>query len=161
MQAGGRRFDPDYLHHPTKAALLWEPLSQFDLRGGNEFRLAPRFWHRQNPCTRLTAHPAVRDKWKETDATYGQSQIAAMLVQDMFGGNIRLTHIDGEKHYFNEVDGKTIDLTSDHYEEQFIMINFADSTEVDRAECDADADVLARYELLQKRVDDYIDMVTR
>lgn len=108
-----------------------------------------------------TAHPVMRDKWRETDATYGQSQIAAMLVQDMFGGNIRLTHIDGEKHYFNEVDGKTIDLTSDHYEEQFIMINFADSTEVDRAGCDADADVLARYELLQKRVDDYIDMVTR
>ena len=43
LQAGGRRFDPDYLHHPTKAALLREPLSQYDLRGGSEFRLAPRF----------------------------------------------------------------------------------------------------------------------
>ena len=30
------------------------------LRGGNEFRLAPRFWLRQTPCTRLTARPAVR-----------------------------------------------------------------------------------------------------
>ena len=43
LQAGGRRFDPDYLHHPTKAMLLREPLSRYDLRGGNEFRLAPRF----------------------------------------------------------------------------------------------------------------------
>ena len=40
------------------------------LRGGNEFRLAPRFWLRQNPCTRLTARPAVR----------GPGQCAASLL---------------------------------------------------------------------------------
>ena len=108
-----------------------------------------------------TAAPEMRDKWKESDATYGQSGVAAMLVQDMFGGNIRKTYIDGEKHYFNEVDGKTIDLTSDHYEEQFIMIKYENSEEVSREECAADGGAQERYELLQKRVDEYIDMVTR
>lgn len=107
-----------------------------------------------------TAHPNFQKAWKETDATYGQSRITAMLVQDMFGGSIRKTYIDDEPHYFNEVDGKIIDLTSDHYEEQFIMIKYENSEEAAREDCDADADVTARYNLLQKRVDDYIDMVT-
>ena len=40
------------------------------LRGENEFRLAPRFWLRQNACTRLTARPAVQ----------GPGQCAASLL---------------------------------------------------------------------------------
>ena len=40
------------------------------LRGGNEFRLVPRFWLRQNACTRLTVRPAVR----------GPGQCAASLL---------------------------------------------------------------------------------
>ena len=44
---GGKLYGAERAHflfaRPTKAALLREPLSQLNLRGGNEFRLAPRF----------------------------------------------------------------------------------------------------------------------
>ena len=35
-----------------------------------------------------TAYPSCQKEWVETDPTYGQCAITAMLVYDMFGGTI-------------------------------------------------------------------------
>ena len=83
LQAGGRRFDPDYLHHPQKSwRFSGDPLSRFHLCGGNEFRLAPRFWLCQNACDAALAakqkisplqnsnrSPAKRVRFEEEEQT--------------------------------------------------------------------------------------------
>ena len=42
-----------------------------------------------------TAYPSSQVDWKESDPSYGQCAITAMLVHDMFGGTIHRIHIEG------------------------------------------------------------------
>lgn len=106
-------------------------------------------------CRAETAHPEFQNLWKESDATYGQSDVASMLVQDAFGGMIRMMYVNNEKHYFNEIDGKYVDLARDHYEENLIPIIYEPSEEIQRDALEADG----RYAKLVERIEDYIKMV--
>lgn len=45
----------------------------------------------------------------------GQCFVTAILVKEIFGGEILTATVNGEKHFWNIIDGIEIDFTSDQY----------------------------------------------
>lgn len=49
--------------------------------------------------------------WSERPIEAGQCAVTALVVQDKFGGTLKRALVNGESHYWNEVNGETVDLT--------------------------------------------------
>lgn len=60
--------------------------------------------------------PSLRAEWSPEQPYIGQCFVTSLLVQDLFGGEIREIHFaDGAIHYYNIVDGRVFDLTSEQF----------------------------------------------
>ncbi len=56
-------------------------------------------------------------QWTRDRPFEGQCNVTAVVVHDLFGGEIlrtRLPHVD---HYYNRIDGVAVDLTDDQFHE--------------------------------------------
>ena len=97
-----------------------------------------------------TAYPSCQhDYVQENDPTYGQCAITATIVYDLFGGTInRVRFSDGGTHYFNRIDGRDIDLTSDQFDLYDIEVNYEKNEEMSRKYCNKNPDTFKRYQLL-------------
>lgn len=105
-----------------------------------------------------TAHPSCQKEYDlENDPTYGQCAITAMLVCDMFGGTIHKIHVSGGgTHYFNRIDGRYIDLTSDQFQLYHILLQYEPNEEVSRMYCGKNPDTKKRYDQLNHQVSTYL-----
>lgn len=101
-----------------------------------------------------TAYPSCqKDYNRENDPTYGQCAITAMLVYDMFGGTIHKIRVTGGgTHYFNQINGHYIDLTSDQFALYNIPVSYDSNEAVLREYCGKNADTKNRYLLLVQSV---------
>lgn len=100
-----------------------------------------------------TAYPSCQAEWVETDPSYGQCAITAMLVYDMFGGSIHRIRVDGGgTHYFNKIDGHYIDLTIEQFDLYNIPVCYEPNEEMDRKYCGKNAHTAKRYKLLIDRI---------
>lgn len=106
--------------------------------------------------TKETAYPSCQNDPNfdiNNDPTYGQCAITATLVYDLFGGSIHKVNLPGGgTHYFNRIDGKYIDLTSDQFTLYGIPLAYEPNQEIDRTYCGRNPNTLARYRLLAGRV---------
>ena len=97
-----------------------------------------------------TTYPLCKNDYNyDTNPTYGQCAITSLIVQDIFGGTIHKTKVNGITHYFNIVDNHYIDLTKDQFNED---INYEQNEQVDRSYCLENEDTKKRYELLLKNL---------
>lgn len=120
---------------------------------------------------------ALHESWSQKTSVWGdelpvdnrargQCVVSSLVVQDFFGGDIYRVKAEGdginEKHYFNVLDdGTMIDTTRQQYDNAIVSLTPAP---VDlkgkyasiREKVLDDADTKRRYELLRKRVDEYI-----
>lgn len=81
----------------------------------------------------------------------------AMLVYDMFGGSIHRIRVDGGgTHYFNKVNGHYIDLTVEQFDLYNIPVSYEPNEQMDRKYCGKNIDTQKRFELLVKRIADYL-----
>ncbi|MGN1134536.1 MAG: hypothetical protein ACI4RN_08830 [Oscillospiraceae bacterium] len=105
-----------------------------------------------------TAYPRCqKDYVEENDPTYGQCAITATLVHDMFGGTIHRMRVSGGgTHYFNQINGHYIDLTSDLFDLYGISVNYDINEQIPREYCGKNDDTLKRYKLLLKLVYEHI-----
>lgn len=104
-----------------------------------------------------TAYPSCQAEWVSNDPTYGQCAITAMLVYDMFGGTIHRIRVDGGgTHYFNQIDGHYIDLTIEQFDLYNIPVSYEPNEEMDRKYCGKNADTQKRFELLIRRIAEYL-----
>ena len=103
-----------------------------------------------NVWCKETTYPACqRDYDLYDDPTLGQCAITATLVHDLFGGTIHKIFLDGGgTHYFNKINGKYIDLTSDQFTQFNIPINYEPNVEVPRDYCGKNANTMQRSNLL-------------
>lgn len=100
-----------------------------------------------------TAYPSCQNEWVESDPSYGQCAITAMLVYDMFGGSIHRIRVDGGgTHYFNKIDGHYIDLTVEQFDLYHIPVQYEPNEEMQRKYCGKNADTEKRYRLLIERI---------
>lgn len=100
-----------------------------------------------------TAYSSCQAERVESDPSYGQRAITAMLVYDMFGGMIHRIRVSGGgTHYFNKIDGHYIDLTIEQFDLYNIPICYEPNEEMDRKYCGKNADTAKRYKLLIQRI---------
>lgn len=71
--------------------------------------------------TKDTAYPKCQEGWKNNHSSTGQCAVTALLIQELMGGDIVVNK--RLNHYFNVVDGITIDLTKDQFPSQTIEID--------------------------------------
>ena len=50
-------------------------------------------------------------KWRRENPACGQCSVTALVVQDVLGGEILKTKVDGAWHFYNHIDGRRWDLT--------------------------------------------------
>ena len=104
-----------------------------------------------------TAYSSCQAEWVQNDPTYGQCAITAMLVYDMFGGTIHRIRVDGGgTHYFNKINGNYIDLTIEQFDLYNIPVSYEPNEEIDRKYCGKNADTQKRFELLIRRIAEYL-----
>jgi hypothetical protein len=58
-------------------------------------------------------------KWREDNPACGQCSVTALVVQDVFGGEILTTRIGGAWHFYNQIDGSRFDLTESQFTVRF------------------------------------------
>lgn len=64
----------------------------------------------------------VPDQWSPDNPAFGQCAVTALIVQDLFGGDLLRGHFAGGTHYWNRLpSGQEVDLTSDQFEADLIM----------------------------------------
>lgn len=104
-----------------------------------------------------TAYPSCQAEWVESDPTYGQCAITAMLVYDMFGGTIHRIRVSGGgTHYFNRIDGHYIDLTREQFDLYNIPVEYEPNEQMDRQYCGKNADTKKRYDLLVQNIAQFL-----
>lgn len=107
-----------------------------------------------------TAYPSCQSDYVyDSDPTYGQCAITAMIVNDVFGGSIHRIRVNGGgTHYFNKIDNHYIDLTRDQFDLYNIYINYDNNEEIPREYCGKNENTKKRYEILKKKLKEIDDM---
>jgi hypothetical protein len=54
--------------------------------------------------------------WRPDSPASGQCGVTALVVQDLLGGKILKTDVNGSWHFYNMIDGKRIDFTMSQFE---------------------------------------------
>lgn len=87
--------------------------------------------------------------WSEELPEQGQCAVTALIVQYGYGGILRRAIVNGESHYWNEIDGVTVDLTRSQFNEPLLA---GESVERERDYVLSFPDTAARYAILLDRV---------
>lgn len=97
-----------------------------------------------------------KDQWTPENPACGQCLVSSLVVQDKFGGTIAFADAvlpDGTLaeggHFFNEIDGKRVDMTQNQFPEGTRIIR---KNRVLRYFLEQNADTMARYNLLKSRM---------
>lgn len=97
-----------------------------------------------------TCYPDCRNQWNDENKTLGHCAIVALLINDYFGGDICKTKVNNISHYFNLIDDKIIDLTSDQFKSD--KIDYTDYVIKTRDDVLKNEDTKKRYEILKLKV---------
>jgi hypothetical protein len=54
-------------------------------------------------------------RWTSENPARGQCGVTALVIQDVFSGDILKTKVDKEWHYYNFIDGERVDFTESQY----------------------------------------------
>ena len=104
-----------------------------------------------------TAYPPYKNDWEESNPSYGQSSITAVLVYDMFGGTIHRIRIPGGRiHYFNKLNENYVDLTREQFDILGIPIEYEPNHKVSREYCFRKEETVYRYKQLQRNIIYYL-----
>lgn len=60
--------------------------------------------------------PASSSKYSVENPARGQCSVTALVVQDIFGGEILKTRTDEGMHFYNRIDGERCDLTLSQFD---------------------------------------------
>ena len=105
---------------------------------------------------RATAHPSYQKDWTIDNPSYGQCCVTALIIQDLYGGDICECKVRNKKHYINITpEGRLLDFTAEQFSEQFNgdKIIYLDIKPRTRASLLKSKSVKERYELLKIRLE--------
>ena len=98
-----------------------------------------------------TAHPAYASKWSAENPAIGQCLVTALIIQDELGGDIYDCKVGRSRHFYNVINGETVDLTFSQFPDGS---EITDSRIRDRKQLLANKETKQRYELLKSRIGD-------
>jgi hypothetical protein len=84
-------------------------------------------------------------KWLADNPARGQCNVTALLVNELFGGEILKTPLPDGDHFYNRIDGERIDLTDSQFD---APVHYLDLPS-DRSEALAGTSI-AKYEALRE-----------
>lgn len=84
------------------------------------------------------------ENWRADSPARGQCNVTALLLNELFGGDILKTPLPEGDHFYNRIDGQRIDLTASQFESPIAYRDVASS----RAEALAGTSV-AKYDSLR------------
>ncbi|EOP56121.1 hypothetical protein IKQ_01338 [Bacillus cereus VDM053] len=85
-------------------------------------------------------------KWTSENPAKGQCGVTALVVQDLYGGEIKKTKVGEVWHFYNLIDGKVIDFTETQFNEK---LNYMDEKS-NREEAFADTNE-KQYSILKEK----------
>lgn len=104
-----------------------------------------------------TAESEFQRQWVPTNPSYGQSDVTAMMVYDIFGGTIhKVKSYYGTDHYFNRIDGHDIDLARGYLDIIGKELSYEPSELICRDEMEKDIERKARYQKLIKYMNEKV-----
>jgi hypothetical protein len=59
--------------------------------------------------------PKTSGQWLASNPARGQCNVTALLINELFGGEILKTPLAEGDHFYNRIDGKRIDLTESQF----------------------------------------------
>ena len=105
-----------------------------------------------------TAYPSDQKYWSREVPSYGQCAITAMLVYDMFGGELYRTKDHG--HYYNRIDGHWVDLTAHQFWAYGDWCDYAAGEKVERRYVGRSGHTKKRYDMLVQNIAEYLKEVS-
>ena len=64
-------------------------------------------------------------QWLASNPARGQCNVTALLINDLFGGEILKTSLPEGDHFYNRIDGERIDLTDSQFEAPIDYLDMA------------------------------------
>ena len=112
--------------------------------------------------TRETAYKDNQQDWTEAKKEIGQCTVTAMIVFDYFGGKIIRGYSEKYNlfHYWNEIDGKKIDLTFNQFIGEKDDIIFKKIVVKEKKELMKIGNVRRRYKILKEKVENYFNNIS-
>ena len=99
-----------------------------------------------------TAHPSYQNDWSEDNPSYGQCCVTALVIQDLYGGDIYECKVQGKRHYVNITpEGYFHDFTAGQFGDGQII--YSDMRPRTRTSLLKSKSVKERYELLKARME--------
>ncbi len=102
-----------------------------------------------------TAHPSYQKDWTEDNPSCGQCCVTALVVQELYGGDIYSCKVGNNSHFVNIINERIVDKTAEQFggvdKIQYISGSFRKRT---RASLLKSKDVKERYELLKSRLEE-------
>jgi hypothetical protein len=67
--------------------------------------------------------------WTERTPSRGQCGVTALVINDHFGGEILKTRAGPSWHFYNRIEGRTLDLTADQFADPIEYLDLPSSRE--------------------------------
>lgn len=96
-----------------------------------------------------TCHHSYCKKWSKENPTAGHCAIASLVIQEKYGGDLAKVKVGSSTHYFNIIDDKIIDVTSEQFKKQIVYDNYVIC---DRNKMLKNIDTKSRYEKLLLKI---------
>ena len=97
-----------------------------------------------------TKETSVDSNWSEDNPALGQCAVTALVVNDYFGGKIMRCMASTGSHYYNELEGITVDLTRSQFGNE--EHEYENGEERTREYLLSNENTKSRYELLSNNV---------
>ncbi len=96
------------------------------------------------------AETSANEEWSPERPEAGHCAVTSLIVQDILGGELRRALVNGESHYWNQLeDGTVIDLTRSQFANPLVI---EDEIVRDREYVLSNARTKYRYDLLRWRL---------
>jgi len=95
------------------------------------------------------ADTTAASEWSAELPERGQCAVVALLLQDAYGGILKRALVNGESHYWNEINGEVVDLTRAQFTGELVI---EDEVVRERDYVLSFPVTAARYKLLKDRV---------
>ena len=91
-------------------------------------------------------------QWSKENPANGQCNVTAAVIYDLFGGEILRTRYPSFWHYYNRIDGKSVDLTDSQFSRPGARFRAPERYDDDVSDWDAAMDGIKanEYDALRK-----------
>lgn len=96
-----------------------------------------------------TCHHSYQSRWSIENPSIGHCAIAAIAIQEKFGGDVFKTKIGNSTHYYNVIDNQIIDSTSEQFGK---IIDYSKGIICNVKKMLLVKDTKLRYEILKSKI---------